>query len=271
MTSTATARPVSQSRRQPAALLSALEPTRAWVEFGAFLGTWPALKLAPRGDGHPVIVLPGFFAGDASTRVLRSYLRSLGYAVSGWSLGRNRGPTRAALKGMDDLVAKVVQEQGRPASIIGWSLGGIFARQIASRRPADVRQVITLASPYRLNRGDRTRATSPGEVGDSDMRGGISVVEPGGGYQALPMPATSIYTRTDGVVAWQTCTEPETSRSQNIEVFSSHCGVGHHPAAMYAIADRLAQPVDRWLPFQAPKLIRHLYPSHVFPSHLYPS
>ena len=271
MTSTATARPVSQSRRQPAALLSALEPTRAWVEFGAFLGTWPALQLAPRGDGHPVIVLPGFFAGDASTRVLRSYLRSLGYAVSGWSLGRNRGPTRAVLSGMDDLVAKVVQDQGRPASIIGWSLGGIFARQIASRRPADVRQVITLASPYRLNRGDRTRATrlydryAPSHVTVADFPGA------GGGYQALPMPATSIYTRTDGVVAWQTCTEPETSRSQNIEVFSSHCGVGHHPAAMYAIADRLAQPVDRWLPFQAPKLIRHLYPSHLYPSHLYPS
>lgn len=261
MTSTMTARPANPARRKPAALLSVLEPTRAWVEFGAFLGTWPALQLAPRGDGHPVIVLPGFFAGDASTRVLRTYLRSLGYAVYGWNLGRNRGPTRAALKGMDDLVATVVDGHGRSASIIGWSLGGIFARQIAGRRPADIGQVITLASPYQLTAADRTRAT---RLYDRYAPTHVTVAEfpgPASGHRGLPMPATSIYTRTDGIVAWQTCTEPETDRSQNIEVVSSHCGIGHHPATMYAIADRLAQPVGAWRPFQAPNLIRHLYPS----------
>jgi len=251
----------AQQWRKPRAILTALEPTRAWVEFGAYLSTWPALRLAAPGDGHPVIVLPGFFAGDPSTRTLRNYLRSRGYAVSGWSLGRNRGPTRAALDGMDRLVSSTVEQHNQPVSIIGWSLGGIFARQIAARRPEDVRQVITLGSPYRLNPGDRTRASQL-----YDRFAHLHVTSayfpgPAGGWRPLPMPATSIYTRSDGIVAWQTCTEPESALSENIEVFGSHCGLGHHPAAVYAVADRLAQPVGGWSPFHPPKLLRHLYPA----------
>lgn len=261
MTSAVNGSPAVHPWRKPAAVLTALEPTRAWVEFGAYMSTWPALRLAPRGDGHPVIVLPGFFAGDPSTRTLRNYLRSLGYAVSGWSLGRNTGPTRAILAGMDRLVTSTIDQYGAPVSIIGWSLGGIFARQIAGRRPDDVRQVITLAGPYRLTPGDRTRATrlydrfAHMHVASSDFPGRD------GSWRQLPMPATSIYTRSDGIVPWQTCTEPETALSENIEVVGSHCGMGHHPAAMYAVADRLAQPVGAWSPFRPPKLIRYLYPS----------
>ncbi len=264
VTTTASEAPPGQRWRKPAAILTALEPSRAWVEFGAFVSAWPRAASRSGRDGHPVIVLPGFFAGDPSTRLLRNYLRSRGYAVSGWSLGRNRGPTRAALKGMNDLVSKTVDQTDAPVSIIGWSLGGIFARQIAGRRPEDVRQVITLAGPYRLSPGARTRAT---HLYDSYSHLHVTAADfPGadGYWRPLPMPATSLYTRTDGIVDWRSCIEPETALSENIAVLSSHCGIGHHPAAVYAIADRLAQPVGDWSPFRPPKVIRHLYPGKQF-------
>jgi pimeloyl-ACP methyl ester carboxylesterase len=221
---------------------------RAIHEFGAFLGALPLLSLAPRGDGHPVLVLPGLIATDNSTRPLRSFLKSKGYAVSGWGQGRNLGPRRGVREAMVDRVRELNDAHGRRVSLVGWSLGGVYARQLAKMMPDHVRIVITLGSPFaghpRATNAWRVyEAVSGRRASEEDLRFGGSLSE------APPVPTTAIFSRTDGICAWQGCMEKASAASESIEVESSHCGMGHHPAVVYAVADRLAQPEGRWKPF----------------------
>src|SRR5579871_4508651 len=120
--------------RPPSRTLMFLEG-RAIHEFGAFLGALPLLSLAPRGDGHPVLVLPGLIATDNSTRPLRSFLKSKGYVVSGWRQGRNLGPRHGVREAMVDSVRQLNEAHGRKVSLVGWSLGGVYARQLAKMMP----------------------------------------------------------------------------------------------------------------------------------------
>src|SRR5258707_8224401 len=137
----------AQTRRPPSKTVIFME-TRAFHEFGAFLGGLPMLSLAPKGDGHPVLVLPGLVASDTSTRPLRSFLKGRGYAVSGWRQGRNLGLRDGVQHAMVDLVHELNDTHGRKVSLIGWSLGGLYARQLAKMMPERVRSVITLGSPF---------------------------------------------------------------------------------------------------------------------------
>jgi len=222
---------------------------RAFLEFAALVSTYPILRRAVRGDGHPVIVFPGFMASDFSTRALRRFLRDLGYAVHGWKLGRNLGATPEVALRMAERVRDIRTRYDRRVSLVGWSLGGIFARELARHFPEDVRQVITLASPFRdveatnVPRFLRFLAGPP-LPDEAEHRRRLGA--------PLPMPTTAIYSRTDGVAAWQSCCLEEGPQSQNIEVASSHFGIGHHPVALLAIADRLAQPEGAWKPFAPP-------------------
>ncbi len=137
----------AQTLSPPSRTLMFLEG-RAISELGAFLGALPLLSLAPRGDGHPVLVLPGLVASDTSTRPLRSFLKSRGYAVSGWRQGRNLGLRHGVQNAMVDLVQELNDTHGRKVSLVGWSLGGLYARQLAKMMPERVRSVITLGSPF---------------------------------------------------------------------------------------------------------------------------
>src|SRR3954465_5175260 len=129
-----TARPSRTSPRRRA-LLAATEPARTLATAGSMAALPPLLRWAPRGEPHPVLVLPGLMASDLSTRLLRGWLGSLGYPVVGWALGRNRGPTEEGVSELPALVARLADEHGSPVSIVGWSLGGIFARRLALRAP----------------------------------------------------------------------------------------------------------------------------------------
>ena len=129
----------AQTLRPPSSTLMFLEG-RALHEFGAFLGALPLLSLAPRGDGHPVLVLPGLVASDVSTRPLRAFLTSKGYAVSGWRQGRNLGLREGVQDAMVDLVQEMNDTHGRKVSLVGWSLGGLYARQLAKMMPERVRR-----------------------------------------------------------------------------------------------------------------------------------
>jgi len=237
----------AQTLRPPSRTLMFLEG-RALPELGAFLGALPLLGLAPHGDGHPVLVLPGLVASDVSTRPLRTFLKTRGYAVSGWRQGRNLGLRPGVQHAMVDLVQELNDTHGRKVSLIGWSLGGLYARQLAKMMPKRVRQVITLGSPF----ASSPKATNAWRVyemasgrraEDEDPRFGGTL------SSAPPVPTTAIFSRTDGICAWQGCREPSSHMAESIEVESSHCGMGHHPAAVYAVADRLAQKEGEWAPF----------------------
>jgi len=229
----------AQTLSPPSRTLMFLEG-RAIHEFGAFLGALPLLSLAPRGDGHPVLVLPGLVASDGSTRALRTFLSGKGYAVSGWRQGRNYGLREGVQHAMVDLVQELSDRHGRKISLVGWSLGGLYARQLAKMMPDRVRQVITLGSPFA---GD-PHSTNAWRVYEWASGRKSDEVDPQfGGDLAVPppVPTTAIFSRTDGVCAWQGCMEKSGAQTESIEIESSHCGMGHHPAAVFAVADRLAQ------------------------------
>jgi pimeloyl-ACP methyl ester carboxylesterase len=223
---------------------------RALLELAALLPAYPFLRRAPHGDAHPVLLFPGFMATDFSTRALRRFLRGLGYRAHGWNLGRNLGPSTELAVRMAERLQDLRTRYGQPVSLIGWSLGGIYARELARRFTSDVRQVITLASPFRdveatnvpaVLRELARRRQMPNE---SDYRRVL--------HAPLPVPTTAIYSRTDGIAAWRSCRVEEGPTSQSIEVASSHLGIGHHPVALLVIADRLAQPADAWRRFVPP-------------------
>lgn len=216
------------------ATLLALEPSRALGELGLLMGCSPLLARSPRGDGHTVLVMPGFGASDVSTRPLRRFLKSLGYDVHGWGLGRNQGPTTRMLDGVGRRFLDLHGRRGEGVSLVGWSMGGIFARRLARLNPESVRQVITLGSPFRMI---SETATS-----------------------ALRMPTTSVYSRTDGIAPWKSCHDGSGPRHEAVEVIGSHCGLGHHPAVLHLVADRLAQDVSDWKPFVPRGLWRPWFP-----------
>ena len=246
--------------RPPSPVLTMLE-SRAMFEMGAFLAASPLLRLLGRGDRHPVLVLPGFTASDQSTGPLRWFLRSQGYWTHGWRLGANLGPTARVVKGLEDRLEELHARHGRPVSVIGWSLGGIYARALARSHPSLVREVITLGSPFRMETGDRSAVQG---LWDSvSIRFATEVEElqvPEHAKPALTVPATAIYSRSDGIVRWYTCIEDEGPLRESIEVRGSHSGLGVNPSVLLAIADRLAQPEGTWKPFRAPFGMGHLYP-----------
>ena len=238
----------TERRLRPPSLFLMLAEARGVLELNSSLLLSPLLMQAPKGDGHPVLALPGFLASDLSMAPMRRYLKELGYDAYAWNMGRNFGGISSRRGALRDLLKRVHEATGRKVSIIGWSLGGVYARDLASQFPELVRSVITLGSPFagppRSTNAWRVYELASGRRADEeDPRFGGSLAEP------TPVPTTAIYSRTDGICAWQGCKEKTSAKTESIEVESSHCGMGHHPAAVYAVADRLAQPEGKWKPF----------------------
>lgn len=217
----------------------------AFAELAALVPSLPWLRSAPRGDGHPVLVLPGFLASDLSTIVLRRFLRDRGYHAHGWRLGTNRGPTPDIVAGLGQRFLALRARHGRPLSLVGWSLGGIYARELARRFPDDVRQVITLGSPF-VDPQASVVAALARRLGVTDPRPAPTDLR-----EPLAVPTTSIYSRIDGIVAWRSCLERPGPERENVQVWSSHNGMGHHPRVLMIIADRLAQTPGAWRPYAA--------------------
>ena len=188
------------------------EPYRAGGELAAFAAWLPRLRRAPRGDGHPVLVLPGLLANDESTQTLRWYLRDRGYQPHGWDLGVNRGPDERILSALPQRLRSLATPD-RPVSLIGWSLGGLFALELAGSSPNLVRRVITLGSPL-ARVSVRARQT--------------------------PVPVTAVFSRTDSIVTPERAVPPSGPHRENVEVQGSHVGLGHNPQALLVVADRLA-------------------------------
>jgi pimeloyl-ACP methyl ester carboxylesterase len=258
--------------RPPNPMLMALEARAPW-EWGSALAAWPLLRMMgvwPRpaqGAAHHVIVYPGLAAGDVSTQPLRAFLEDMGYQVHGWYQGMNRGPGRGVLDRLREQLNAVYRDAGAPVSLIGWSLGGVYAREMAKELPKHVCNVITLGTPF----AQSPRATNAWRVysmlssehlPDTMMQ--LKLAE------APPVPTTSIYSKSDGVVAWAASIQKSSktnTHTENVEVFASHLGIGVNPAAWYVVADRLAlasamntrADVTPWEPFEIPAAARFLF------------
>jgi pimeloyl-ACP methyl ester carboxylesterase len=235
------------------------EPARAAWQLSTLPLAMPWLRRAPRAAGHGVLVLPGLLASDASTAPMRRYLGYLGHHVRGWRLGRNIGPTNEALDGLRRALLELADATGASVSVIGWSLGGIFAREIAREDPHAVRQVITMGSPFTTSDAQRSRAdrayqrfTHRHDAERVPTREQIGV--------PISVPSTAVYSRRDGIVAWQTCIAAPSVLHENVEVRSAHLGFGVDPATLWLVADRLAQPQHSWQPFTAPATLCPMYP-----------
>jgi pimeloyl-ACP methyl ester carboxylesterase len=237
------------STMRPPSKLLLLAELRAFGEFALGLATLPALAAAPKGDGHTVLVLPGFLTSDRSTDFMRRALRGLGLNAVGWDMGRNLGGLYAMRDKLRDKVAALTRESGGKVSVVGWSLGGVYARDLALSLPDKVRGIVTLGSPFsgdlRANNVGRLYDVVSGESVDDADPGDVAALA---GH--LPVPATSIYSRTDGVVHWRTSQVQDHHSAENIEVIgASHLGLGFNPAVLWALADRLAQPEGAFKPF----------------------
>ena len=220
---------------------------RAFWEFGAMLAATPWLRHLPRGDGHPVLVFPGMGANDLTTVPLRNFLSGLGYNAQAWGQGFNVGPRAGVLERCAADVRSLAEQHGQPVSLVGWSLGGLYARETAKQLPEHTRCVVTLGTPF----SGHPRATNVWRVfewlsgqtaHDPEMLARLRVPP--------PVPTTSIYSRTDGIVAWQCSLNEPGPQVENIEVHASHTGMGMNPLALYAVADRLAQARGQWQPFE---------------------
>lgn len=253
--------------RPPSTLLALSEGWRALLEASALIPSLPLLNNLPRGDGHPVYVLPGFMADSQSTGMLRRWLDRLGYNAIPWGFGRNLGPRGNLQERLVQTVANISRHYGQSVSLIGQSLGGVFAREIAKALPNDVRQVITLGSPFGQT---AVNGTYPAVLRLFELATGEDIGSVRARLSDLPspppVPCTAVFSRTDGIAHWKTCIEQETVRTDNVEVVASHCGMGFNPAIYYVIADRLGLPAGGWRKFDRSGWRGFVYPSAVFAS-----
>jgi pimeloyl-ACP methyl ester carboxylesterase len=239
----------------PSLYLRTLEG-RAPLEAMTSLALWPLLVAGPRGDGHTVLVLPGLLASDRSTEMLRAYLQQRGFEAAGWGQGNNLGPRPGVIDDCLLLLQQLHQRSGRKVSLVGQSLGGVYARLLAAMASDSVRLVISLGSPLAgpasASHARRVYHAVSGPHARDDRRRELL-------RQPPRVPTSSIYSRSDGVVAWQSSVLPAQALVENIEVRASHIGMAMHPAVLHAVADRLAQPEGQWAPFQRHGIRQWIY------------
>ncbi|MFM1990914.1 MAG: hypothetical protein RJA99_3871 [Pseudomonadota bacterium] len=248
----------------PSPLWTILE-YRALLEAALLPSSLPLLMSAPRGDGHPVLLIPGFVGDAGSMLGLKVYLRNRGYEVDDWGLGRNVGFQRKHARALEQKVRFLHHRHGRRVSLVGWSLGGVFAMFAAHAVPDCVRAVITLGSPVS---GDPQRSDSPAVVKAlyrlvAHPMGPVAHaahVDAKRLRQPPPMPVSCLYSETDGVVPPHEATiDGDPERHENIRVPGSHVGLGFNALVLWIVAERLSQPEGGWRPFDPKGLPGSLY------------
>lgn len=237
--------------RRPSLALLCAEPFRAvsefaWHSFGKSADAGPAD--ARPGDGHPVVIFPGLGADGKSVATLRARCRALGYEAFDWGQGFNAGPKGDLdewLHSLKESVTALLAAHTQPATLIGWSLGGIYARELAKVMAPQVRQVITMGTPFNAD-ADHTNAGWLFRL----LSGTSAAMDPAMSERLRtppPMRTTSIYSRSDGVVAWQTCRhKKKSSLVHDIEVGGSHVGMNWNRDVLAVVADRLGQRTGPW-------------------------
>ena len=209
------------------------------IEMARLLASSPSLARQARGDGDPVLVLPGLGTSNLSTGALRAYLSWLGYSVQGWQQGRNEGDVATLLPMVREEVRDMYQRHGNSVHIVGWSLGGVLAREVAREDPDHVRQVITMGSP--LAGGPKyTSFARLYEARGADLEALEQVIAERES-RPIRVPVTSIYSRRDGIVAWQASIDRHTPEADNVEVRTTHLGFGISPDVFKLLAAKLSR------------------------------
>jgi hypothetical protein len=186
---------------------------------------------------------------------MRWLLRQLGYNTFGWNQGVNMGPSPKVIDAMFARFELIRRQTGQPVTIVGWSLGGLYARAIVERHVDDVRHVITMGSPFRIAITDQTNAGAFFQIFNQRKREPNQKALRSDGYRGSPLvPSTSIFTRADGIVPWESCLDEPSPSSENVEVRGSHTGLGHNPAALLVLLDRLRLSIDTFHAFDASNL-----------------
>ena len=249
--------------KRPSVFWLMTEAVRAVTELGVSYPYQKIYNKTPKGDGHPVLILPGFLASKHSTKVLRNFVNKAGYTAYDWGIERNWGKIEY-LPFLIQRIEELHQKHNQQVTLIGWSLGGVFARQIAKERPNLTRQIITLGSPFLdiakpnniawlhtlLNGGKTAKELHPHLLTNLPL--------------PAPVPTTAIYSKEDGIVPWKACMEKEVDHlHQNIQVHGSHCGLGMNSSVLHIIADRLQYSKENWQHFEAKGYFEglFLYPS----------
>lgn len=222
----------------PPSTRAALGELASLLDGVRLVGALPRLSAAPRGDDHLVMDIPGWKAPELSGAPLRGYLRRLGYDARSWGFGTNTGDPRRDVQRLSRSVLELVDAKGEPASLVGWSLGGVIAREVARLHPDAVRRVITYGTPVTGGPRHTTVARAYRRGPDSDAREVAERLEP---TAPVPVPLTVIFSRRDGIVAWQACLDHTSPDVEHVEVSSTHIGMGIDPDVWAIVADRLAR------------------------------
>jgi pimeloyl-ACP methyl ester carboxylesterase len=238
--------------------LHSLVEWRALLEMASLPLAWPLLANAPRGDEHPVLLLPGFMAREGTLVPLKRFLKGRGYNVQAWGLGRNVGFQSRHADALVNKIRYLHYQTGRRVSLVGWSLGGVFALYAAHQASECVRQVITLGSPISVDpEGSQTAPLVKALYRMIAHPMGPQVHTNQPRFKKMlqgelpPVPISCLYSISDGVVPPQEATVDGNDKTvENIRVYGSHTGLGFNPMVMCIVADRLAQPEGRWRPFR---------------------
>lgn len=242
----------SVARVAAPSILNTAKELRVVFEMLAMASFRSRLDSIKSGDGHPIVVAPSFMTGDGGTAALRAFLRRSGFAAYGWDQGRNTGLREQVYLDFESHIKDLAARYGRKVSLVGWSLGGVYARTMANKNPDVIRQVITLGSPIHIP--DMSGVTGP-VLKLYEMLNSGAMTDPmltwGDCWRDTPkVPSTAIYSEGDGIVDWSFCVDKTLNvDTENLRVPGSHVGLTHNPAVMYAIADRLAQREGQWRPF----------------------
>ncbi len=226
-------------RPPTATLFSLAREATGLLELPQLAWSFGDLRSEPAGDGSTVIVLPGFGADDRSTWPLRRFLTEIGYQAVGWGRGTNRMSVPESVEAMGEQVEGAAEHSGRSVFLVGWSLGGYIAREVARDLPDLVRHVVTLGSP--VIGGPKYTTVARAAVMQGWDLDGVEAAVAERKSVSLRVPVTAIYSRSDGVVAWEACVDPEGDAPiEHVEVETTHLGLGFKSSVYRVIARRLA-------------------------------
>lgn len=236
----------TEAIKRPSFLKYVAEHFKVWNELRLSNKFRRTFKPSTKGDGHPVLVIPGFLGSDLSTGRLRRFLKKIGYTPYAWGLGRNYGDI-SQLNILLEQIGSLYEKHQKKVSLIGWSLGGVYARQLAKAKPELVRQVITMGSPFSGIDAPNNASwlynliNYRRPVAEVDQKWLKDISAP------APVPTTAIYSKDDGIVPWQTCMEQTIDAThQNVRIEGSHFGLAHNPEVWVIVEDRLRYDADNW-------------------------